>query len=150
MPGCAWALVSEERPAAFTEAASPPATAAPLRNSRRPSSVLSIRVLPVRRLGACRCKLPGRRPTANRLVFRFERRLCRRNLLDTRLGRRGPSPATSCGSHCVLGGRFGRGAEPPSEFLNGPPAGGTGASAPPGGAPGSPPAPLPRRSARRP
>ncbi len=34
---------------------------------------------------------------------------------DTRLGRRVPSPATSCGSHCVLGGGFGRGAEPPSE-----------------------------------
>src|SRR5437016_11893269 len=45
MPGCAWALVSEDRPAAFTEAASPPTTAAPLRNSRRPSPMLSIRVL---------------------------------------------------------------------------------------------------------
>jgi len=32
-----------------------------------------------------------------------------------RLGRRGPSPATSCGSHCVLGGGFGRGAKPPAE-----------------------------------
>src|SRR5947208_9747751 len=45
MPGCAWALVSEDRPAAFTVAANPPATAAPLRNSRRPSPMLSIRVL---------------------------------------------------------------------------------------------------------
>jgi len=48
-------------------------------------------------------------------VFRFERRLCRRNLWMARLGRRGPSPATSCGSHCVLGGGFGRGAKPPAE-----------------------------------
>src|SRR6266581_9518396 len=117
MPGCAWALVSEDRPAALTEAASPPATAAPLRNSRRPSSVLSIRVLLFRRPGACRSKPPGRRSTANRVVFRFERRLCRRNLLDTRLGRRGPSPATSCGSHCVLGGGSEGGRSPPPSSL---------------------------------
>src|SRR6266702_6857090 len=32
-------------------------------------------------------------------------------------GRRGPSPATSCGSHCVLGGgRVRKGGEAPSEF----------------------------------
>src|SRR5213594_3650575 len=43
----------------------------------------------------------------------FERRLSRRKLLDARLGRRGPSPATSCVSHCVLGGGFGRGRSPP-------------------------------------
>src|SRR5207245_11191264 len=35
---------------------------------------------------------------------------------NARLGRRGPSPATSCGSHCILGGGFGRGAKPPSEW----------------------------------
>src|SRR6266545_4882594 len=38
-----------------------------------------------------------------------------------RLGRRGPSPAPSCGSHYVLGGGFGRGAKPPSEFPRGTP-----------------------------
>jgi len=39
----------------------------------------------------------------------FERRLWQRKLLDARLGRRGPSPVTSRGSHGVLGGGFRRG-----------------------------------------
>jgi len=48
----------------------------------------------------------------------FERRLCRRSFRIARLGRRVPSPATSCGSHGVLGGGFGKGAKPPSEFVS--------------------------------
>src|SRR5881628_194693 len=45
----------------------------------------------------------------------FERRVCRRKLLDARLRRRGPSPAMSCGSHCFLGGGSeGRRRPPPS------------------------------------
>src|SRR5437867_9977591 len=51
----------------------------------------------------------------------FERRVCRRKLLDARLGRRGPSPATSCGSHCVLVGGSEGGVKPPSECPSGGP-----------------------------
>ena len=50
-----------------------------------------------------------------RWTFRFERRLRRRSFRIARLGRRVPGPATSWGSHRVLGGGFGRGAKPPSE-----------------------------------
>ena len=39
---------------------------------------------------------------------------CGSDFRIARLGRRGPSPATSCGSHCILRGGFGRGAEPPA------------------------------------
>src|SRR6266702_3222136 len=47
----------------------------------------------------------------------FERRLRRRNLRIGRLGRSGPSPWPSCGSHCVLGGRSEGGRSPPPSVL---------------------------------
>src|SRR2546428_139117 len=80
----------------------------PRRNRpRTPSSVMGRR--PSRRLTCVRAS----RSASDQPPF--ERRLLRRNLWMARLGRRGPSPATSCGSHCVLGGGFGRGAKRPSE-----------------------------------
>jgi hypothetical protein len=45
-------------------------------------------------------------------MFRFERRLRRRNSQIARLGRQGPSPATSSGSPCV-GGRLRKGGGAP-------------------------------------
>src|SRR6266508_990911 len=73
MPGCAWALVSEDRPAALTEAASPPTTAAPLRHSRRPSSVVAMVVLLSRTVKMLHAAQKGpdarRRPTAAREAY---------------------------------------------------------------------------------
>src|SRR6266571_3285840 len=46
-------------------------------------------------------------------MFRFERRRRRRNSQIARLGRRGPSPATSSGSHCAGGGEVSEGGRSP-------------------------------------
>src|SRR5439155_7993405 len=48
-------------------------------------------------------------------VFRFRAPALPAQPRIARLGRTGPSPWPSFGSHCVLGGGFGRGAKPPSE-----------------------------------
>src|SRR5712691_1303372 len=50
-------------------------------------------------------------------MFRFERRLRRRDFRIARLGRQGPSPATSCGSPCIRGEASEGGRSPPPSYL---------------------------------